>query len=226
MTISSETLQTLPLLQGLPSIYLETLATQLTPHTLATGQALVLQEAWGQGVYFLLEGWVRIARMTGAGSKTLAVLGSPSFFGEMAVMAETPRSMDVVSLSPVTVVVLPSGIFRELLQTEPGFGSQLSLQLAHRLRQTNQLLYLRQHPPTVRLIAVFIHLAELYGNLQGSDIALFHIPIGDLADLAGIPAPQAQRVIVQMQQKKALSSTADHWILHRFKQLQDAVQRS
>ncbi len=221
-----ERMQVLPLLGSLPDAVLGDLAVHLSPRQFPSGQTLLLQEAWGQGVYFLLEGWVRISRATAAGSTTLAVLGSPAFFGEMAVLLETSRSMDVASLSPVSVIVIPAPTFLEWMQRDPVFSHQLSLQLALRLRQTNQLLYLRQHSPTVRLVAVLVNLVELYGQPCEEGVAIFRIPVSDLADLAGIPAEQAQKVIEQMESKQALTQTQSQWIILQFDHLQQAVQRA
>ncbi|NJL99987.1 MAG: Crp/Fnr family transcriptional regulator [Synechococcaceae cyanobacterium RM1_1_27] len=221
-----EKLRTVSLLAALSDHTLTDWALHTSPRSFPGGQTLLLQEAWGQGVYCLLEGWVRISRATAAGSSTLAVLGSPAFFGEMAVLLETSRSMDVISLSPVEVAVIPAPTFQEWLRRDPLFAQQLSLELAQRLRQTNQLLYLRQHSPTVRLVAVLVNFVELYGQPCKGGIALFRIPVMDLADLAGIPVEQAQGVLEQMEQKQALSHTADQWIFPQFEQLQQAIQKA
>jgi CRP-like cAMP-binding protein len=69
------------------------------------------------GVYVLLEGKVEIRKPDGNGGEVkLAVLSSPSIFGEMALVADRPRSSSAVCIEPARVDRLPKKEFDGLIE--------------------------------------------------------------------------------------------------------------
>jgi len=60
-------------------------------HEYPTGRAVLMEDAWGNAVYFIMSGWVKVRRLYGDKAVTLAILGRGDFFGEMAILDESPR---------------------------------------------------------------------------------------------------------------------------------------
>lgn len=92
----------------------------------------------GQGIYITLEGEVGIFHPEQKGTP-LACLGRDSYFGEMALLDNSPRMAQARAISDCTLAVMFRGEFLELLKTHAVIASKLSLQLAlhmgERLRQ-------------------------------------------------------------------------------------------
>jgi CRP/FNR family transcriptional regulator, cyclic AMP receptor protein len=85
-----------PLLAAANPETLDWLLSVATEHEYPTGRAVLMEDAWGNAVYFVVSGWVKVRRHSGTGEdvSTLAILGRGDFFGEMAILDESPRSTE------------------------------------------------------------------------------------------------------------------------------------
>jgi len=101
----------------------------------------------GVGMYIIQNGAVEISKMRENGQKeVLAVLKDGDFFGELALLDESPRSATALALEESHII----GLFRpdlfDLLYRKPQLGVKVALKLAQmigeRLRQTNESLQL------------------------------------------------------------------------------------
>ncbi|NJK64559.1 MAG: Crp/Fnr family transcriptional regulator [Synechococcaceae cyanobacterium SM2_3_1] len=194
-----------PLLEGVSPDSLQTLVAQAKAlQSYPAGRTLLLEDAGGSVVYLLLSGWIKIRRSTPTDPLTLAVLGSPCWFGEMAVLEQSPRSGDVVSLSDVEVLPIRAPEFKQLLMREPILSFRLAQALAQRLRQTNQLFYLRQQSAAVRLLFVLVQLASIYGEPLPRGKQIMNVSQHDLADLASVTVQEATTILERLQQQKAV----------------------
>lgn len=88
----------------------------------------------GQGIYFTLEGAVGIFHPDQA-AKPFAELGRDSFFGELALLDDSPRMAQARALRDTTLAVMFRGEFLGLLETHALIASKISLQLARHLGQ-------------------------------------------------------------------------------------------
>jgi CRP/FNR family cyclic AMP-dependent transcriptional regulator len=94
---------------------IEWLLSVSTEHDYPSGRAVLMEDAWGNAVYFVESGWVKVRRHAGEDFVTLAVLGPGDYFGEMAILDESPRSTDVVALSPVKLLSVSAQRFIQTL---------------------------------------------------------------------------------------------------------------
>lgn len=97
----------------------------------------------GQGIYFTLDGRVGIFP-PGHDDEPLAELGTNSFFGELALLDDSPRMAQARALDDSTLAVMFRGEFVGLLQTHALIASKISLQLARHLGQRLRSISLPQ----------------------------------------------------------------------------------
>ena len=118
-----------------------------THHEYPANRAVVMEDTWGNAVYFIESGWVKVRRHVDDRFTTLAVLGRGDFFGEMAILDESPRSTDVVAMTAVKLISIPAQHFIQTLFKDSQLHHRLLQLMVQRLRQTNLRLQLRQQPP-------------------------------------------------------------------------------
>jgi len=87
-----------PLLKGANPQTLEGLLSVAVKHEYPPGRAVLMEDAWGNAIYFVVSVWVKVRRLSGDNVVTLAILGRGNFFGEMAILDESPRANDVIAL--------------------------------------------------------------------------------------------------------------------------------
>jgi cAMP-dependent protein kinase regulator len=94
-----------PLFSSLKSSAFVRFASQLDVERHGQGQVVVEQGEVGRAFYVVASGEVHVVRRSGGGEETvLARLGPGAFFGEMAIVARTPRAATVRTASDVTLL--------------------------------------------------------------------------------------------------------------------------
>lgn len=99
----------------------------------------------GLGMYIIVNGSVEIVEEDEkAGKRTLAKLSDGSFFGDMALLDEDPRSASAIALVDSDIMGFFRPDFLDLIYRKPKLGIKVLLALARvigeRLRHTNELL--------------------------------------------------------------------------------------
>jgi len=99
----------------------------------------------GVGMYIIYQGSVGIFKnKPDGGEELLAELKEGEFFGEMALLDESPRSATARALEPSIILGLFQPDLFDLIERKPKLGNKILLNLAHiigeRLRRTNEEL--------------------------------------------------------------------------------------
>lgn len=170
-------------------------------HEYPAERAVLMEDAWGNAVYFVESGWVKVRRHVGDGVMTLAILGRGDFFGEMAILDESPRSTDVIALSPVRLFSISAQRFIQTLFRDSQLHHRMLQLMVRRLRQTNLRFQLRHQPPAVKLVNTLVHLGEHYGTRTPHGIEIFNIPVQDLANVSDITIEETARIMDKLNSK-------------------------
>ncbi|GBG01249.1 hypothetical protein AZSI13_05760 [Azospira sp. I13] len=127
-------LRSISLFKGLTLRELSILDLLLHERHYLAGEVIFDAGEEGQGIYLTLDGKVGIYHPEKSQSP-LAELGADSFFGEMALLDDSPRMAQARALTDCTLAVMFRGEFLSLLETHALIASKLSLQLARHLGQ-------------------------------------------------------------------------------------------
>jgi CRP/FNR family transcriptional regulator, cyclic AMP receptor protein len=100
------------------------------------GETIFSEGENGDSMYVIIEGQVRIVR-NGAGSPVvLATLGAGDFFGEMAIVDQTPRTATALAHTDTVLMFVKAPELEPLLQQRPDVGARMVRTLARRLKHT------------------------------------------------------------------------------------------
>ena len=219
-----------PLLAAADPETLDGLLSAATEHEYPAGRAVLMEDAWGNAVYFVTSGWVKVRRTASNNEEvaTLAILGKGDFFGEMAVLDESPRSTDVIALSSVKLLSIAAGRFIQTLFKDPQLHHRMLQLMVRRLRQTNLRFQLREQPPAVKLIHTLVSLAEAYGQTTSAGVEIFNISPKDLADVSDIAAEDASKILSRLSEKGWVKVQGDRstMLLPNVKQMQQLLSKS
>lgn len=216
-----------PLFSNASPETIEWLLSITTEHEYPAGRTVLMEDSWGNAVYFIESGWVKVRRLTGDESTmTLAILGKGDFFGEMAILDESPRSTDVVALSPVRLLSISAQRFIQTLFKDHQLHHKMLQLMVRRLRNANARFQWRKQPPALKLAKTLILLTESYGQTTDQGMEIVNIPAADLADVADITPKEVQVILSKLQSKGWLEmdDTRIHFI--NFKQLTNLAGRA
>ena len=96
---------------------------------LREGKEMTRQGERGREFFVLLEGDADVIK----NGRRINQLGAGDFFGEIALVSDTPRTATVTATSPVRALVITDRSFRRLMQDQPEIQSKVLAALAARL---------------------------------------------------------------------------------------------
>ncbi len=189
-----------PFLSELPVAALAPALAHAAVRNHPANQTILLENDWGSSVYFVLSGWLKIRTYNADGREiTLNIVGRGEVVGEMAALETAPRSTDVLSLTPATIVNIPAEDFVRLLKTEPLAGMRLAQLMARRLRQVNRRLRLRESNSASRVADTLLFLVEGQGKNVSTGIEIPNLPHRELSSMSGLARETVTRVLSKME---------------------------
>lgn len=199
-----------PFFQELPEATVQQATAQIVTRRHPAGQVLLLENDWGNSVYFILDGWVKIRTYNLDGKEvTLNILGKGELFGEMAPLEAVPRSTDVITLATTMIGSMPAQDFVSLLNSEPQAGIRLAKLMARRLRQVNRRLRLRESDSQSRVADVLLFLADGQGTQGAQGVEIPNLPHRELSSLSGLARETVTRVLSKLEKKGLISRERD-----------------
>jgi CRP/FNR family transcriptional regulator, cyclic AMP receptor protein len=212
---------TFPLLSTASPQTIEWLLNIATEHDYPSERAVLMEDAWGNAVYFIVSGWVKVRRTKGEESVAIAILGRGDFFGEMAVLDESPRSTDIISLSQVKLLSVSRERFIQILFKDPQLHHRMLQLMVRRVRHINLRLQMRLSPPAVKLAHTLVSLADSYGEESDSCKKIFNIPLKDLAEVTEITLEETTKIMEKLSEKEWIKTNTANNTIHllNYKQL-------
>jgi CRP-like cAMP-binding protein len=119
-----------PLFRNLSRRHLKRIASLARMRRYGPGTSIVRAGDAGTAFFVLIDGTARVIPPKGRARR----LGTGDFFGEMALLDDSPRSADVVADGEVLVMTISRSAFGKLLKSEPALAQELLRTLAARLR--------------------------------------------------------------------------------------------
>jgi len=125
-------LSAVPLFKGLDQSQLKSVARLAARVGYAPGGAIVNAGESGKGFYLIREGTAKVV----VDGQDRATLGAGAYFGEIALIDGKPRSATVVASTATSVVEIPTGSFKRLLESDSSIGRAIYADLQRRLGES------------------------------------------------------------------------------------------
>lgn len=143
--VDVQTLRTVELFEGLLPGHLKQVASIVEVVNYTPGDKIFTDGDAADSFYFVIKGKVRISKQVpGVGEEALAILEPGAYFGEMALIDDSPRSADAIANTTVKLGRIKRFAFEDLLFMNKDLAYDLLWTLVRtlsgRLRDTNQKL--------------------------------------------------------------------------------------
>lgn len=193
-------------LRNLPDVVVEEAAACCSVRAFRDGALIHAQGDACDGFYTIVKGSVRFSRSTSEGhTTTLAVLESPSWFGEISIFDGLPRTHDGVAIGPTLVLYHAHNDFKRLLMRYPTILERFARMLALRLRATFDLVEeAAVSPLSQRLARRLLELAQLHRHGAEDDLpAGREVPLTqeELGHLLGKSRQSIAKILRQWEQE-------------------------
>jgi len=139
----SMVLKRIPVFDGLDARELLQIEKILHEREYRPEERIFLQGDPGLGMYIIIEGNIEI--VSEPGHHILTVLHEGEFFGELALLDESPRTATAIAQSPCRLLCLVQSDLYDLIDRNPKLGVKILVQLARtigeRLKKTNEYVH-------------------------------------------------------------------------------------
>lgn len=185
---SSKALLSVPFFANLNQSEADSLAERLVVRHFSPGQVIFHHGDPGGLLYIIMRGKVKIAHSTPEGQEALlAILGEDDFFGELALLDDSPRSATAEALQSTETLTLHRDEFISFISNNPKLSLHVLKTLARNIRRLNSQLsdvFFLDLP--ARLARTLLNLAEQHGRVTVNGIVIdLSLTQTDLAEMTG-----------------------------------------
>lgn len=185
---ASSALKLVPFFNNLTADETEQLAQRLVMRRFNAGQIIFHHGDPGGLLYIISKGKVKITHSTPDGQEAmLAIFGSGDFFGELALLDDSPRSATIEALQTTETLTLHREDFIRFISDNPNFALHVLHTLAQHIRRlNNQISDIFFLDLPARLARQLLHLAEQHGkNTKDGILIELSLTQTDLAEMTG-----------------------------------------
>ena len=193
-----ELLQSVSIFWDLNEDELGHIADKMVAKHFENGNYIFLEDSEGEQCFFVLEGSVKVTRLSKDGREViLAMLNEGDFFGEMSLLDGESRSANVIALEKTKVLTLDRNDFIAVVNDYPQIAVQLLKELARRLRKSDrQIASLSLSDAEKRIALCIIRFADEQGVIQNGKVSIPKAPIQqDIANMAGTSRETVSRAL-------------------------------
>ena len=185
---ASQALQAVPFFNKLSPDEANSLSKRLIMRRFSNGQIIFHHGDPGGLLYIITTGKVKITHSTPEGQEALlAILGAGEFFGELALLDDSPRSATAEAIGQTETYTLHREAFMRFIRENPDFSLHVLHTLAQHIRRLNSQLsdiFFLDLP--ARLARTLLHLAEQHGRETDAGIQIdLSLTQTDLAEMTG-----------------------------------------
>lgn len=200
-----ELLKTVSLFWDLNKIELGHISDKMVSKKFQNGNLIFLEESEGKNLFFVVEGSVKVTRLSKDGREViLAMLNAGDFFGEMSLLDGEARSANVIALEETEVLSLNRDDFLVVLHDYPKIAIQLLKEMTSRLRKSDrQIVSLSLSDAEKRIALCIVRFADEQGVIKNGQVTIPKIPIQqDIANMAGTSRETVSRAMSLLTEEK------------------------
>ena len=171
---------------------------------------IILEEEYGDKIFIVKEGTVKITRVNDEGKEViLALLGVGDFFGEMAILDGKSRSANALAQEKCECVTINREEFLNLLRNNYRICMNLLEEMAVRLRKSDQQIEALSLSDAEHRIGVsLLNLAEDMGIIRKGVVTISNLPYQqDIANMAGTSRETVSRVLKMFEDRMLITKT-------------------
>jgi len=215
-----ELLQSVSIFWDLNENDLGHIADKMVAKHFENGNYIFLEDSQGEQCFFVLEGSVKVTRLSKDGREViLAMLNEGDFFGEMSLLDGESRSANVIALEKTKVLTLDRNDFIAVVNDYPQIAVQLLKELARRLRKSDrQIASLSLSDAEKRIALCIIRFADEQGVIQNGKVSIPKTPIQqDIANMAGTSRETVSRALGLLEKEDLIERDGRELIILDYK---------
>jgi len=186
----------------------ESLKVLCKPRNYLKNSMIILEEEYGDLVFVVKTGTIKITRVNDEGKEViLALLGPGEMFGELAILDGEARSANALAQENCELLAINKEDFLDILKNNFSVSYNVMFELAKRLRKSDQQIEALSLSDAEHRIGVsLLNLAEDMGVIRKGKVTIQNLPFQqDIANMAGTSRETVSRVLKILEKKSMIS---------------------
>lgn len=194
--------------------------------TFEPGSVIIAEFEPGESFYLIQSGVVQLVKCVNGVKKNLDMLHPGEFFGEMAILDNTPRSATCLAYTKVTVLEFNKENFAQLITGNPQIALILLKLFCKRIYdQRRRFRILVMPEPQIRIADVFLMYDEMNPVSNPAERKrTFYITVQDIANWTAMPVEQVQDELNRMAEKRRIEMFTDHMVVFNIVDMERLVE--
>lgn len=174
--------------------------------TFERDSVIISEHEPGETFYLIQSGSIQLVKCVNGVRKNLDILHPGEFFGEMAILENSPRSATCVAIDKVEVLEFNKANFEVLITGNPQMALILLKLFCKRIYdQKRRLKILLIAEPHARLASVFMMFDEMNPSTNAVDKSRrFNLTISDLSHWSGLPGDVVRDEVNKFVEKRRI----------------------
>ncbi len=226
---ATEALKQVPFFNKLNQVEASSLAERLVSRRFGPDQIIFHLGDPAGLLYIITTGKVKISYSSPDGQEAvLAILGSGDFFGELALLDDSPRSATAEAIEPTDTLTLHRDEFLEFIDNNPSFSHHVLNILARRIRHlNNQISDIFFLDLPARLARTLLLLADQHGRETKKGIVIgLSLTQTDLAEMTGATRVSINKALGRFRRAKWVKVNGREVTIMDKKELENLIQIS
>jgi len=197
-SVSTLLLRNVPLFATLPDSQLAVLTSVVSRRSFPRGTTVIAAGDSTDSLYVVISGRLKVMMSDDEGREViLSMLGPSEYFGEMALIDDSPRSASVITLETCELLVLAKRDFKKCVAENFEMSMTLMRGLVKRLRDADQKI------GSLALMDVYGRVArlllEMSEKIDGQQVVTRKVAKQDIAKMIGASREMVSRVMKDLQ---------------------------
>ena len=197
-SVSTLLLRNVPLFATLPDSQLALLTSVVSRRSFPRATTVIAAGDSTDSLYVVISGRLKVMMSDDEGREViLSMLGPSEYFGEMALIDDSPRSASVITLEPCELLVLAKRDFKKCVAENFEMSMTLMRGLVKRLREADQKI------GSLALMDVYGRVArlllEMSEDIDGQQVVTRKVAKQDIAKMIGASREMVSRVMKDLQ---------------------------
>lgn len=199
----------LPPFHGMVAADLKTLLSSARAHRYSKDESIFRQDAEAHSFYLLLDGHIRVVRLTPSGEQIIArYISSGELFGIAKAMGRERYPANAIAAVDCVALVWPNSIWQETIEAFPGFARNTYNTIGDRLQETQDRIVEMATERVEQRVAIAILKLVKQTGVKTEDGLLIDFPISrqDLSEMTGTTLHTVSRLISAWEGKGLIKS--------------------
>ncbi len=194
--------------------------------TFEPGSVIITEYEPGETFYLIQSGSIQLVKCVNGVRKNLDILRPGEFFGEMAILENSPRSATCVAIDRVEVLEFNKANFEALITGNPQMALILLKLFCKRIYdQKRRIKILVITDPQSRVAAVFMMLDEMNPGADPMDKSRrFNLTISDLSHWSGLPGDVVRDEVNKLVEKNRIEVYDTHIIVNNIVEMKRVAE--